>query len=146
MDRYARWKMGLHPVREAIRDYIREGAMVLLMDGVRMMGAMAVTLYQGEDYHAIAWGVDAADDDVAVLHLLGVRPSAQGRGVGAQLVRGALDIARLQHKKALRLDTLESNLPARRLYEAQGFAYRGRQRLWADNTGWTQFCYYEWIL
>ena len=90
MDRYARWKMGLHPTREAIRDYIREGAMVLLMDGVRMMGAMAVTLYQGEDYHAIAWGVDAADDDVAVLHLLGVRPSARGRGVGAQLVRGAL--------------------------------------------------------
>ena len=66
--------------------------------------------------------------------------------MGAQLVRGALDIARLQHKKALRLDALESNLPARRLYESQGFAYRGRQRLWADNTGWTQFCYYEWIL
>ena len=90
--------------------------------------------------------MDAADDDVAVLHLLGVRPSARGRGVGAQLVRGALDIARLQHKKALRLDALESNLPACRLYEAQGFAYRGRQRLWADNTGWTQFCYYEWNL
>ena len=45
---------GAHPTREAIRDYIREGAMVLLMDGVRMMSAMAVTLYQGEDYHAIA--------------------------------------------------------------------------------------------
>ena len=54
MDRYARWKMGPHPTREAIRDYIREGAMVLLMDGVRMMGAMAVTLYQGEDCHVIA--------------------------------------------------------------------------------------------
>lgn len=90
--------------------------------------------------------MDAADGDVAVLHLLGVRPSARGRGVGAQLVRGALDIAQLQHKKALRLNALESNLPARRLYEAQGFAYCGRQRLWADNIGWTQFCYYEWNL
>ena len=75
--------------------------------------------------------MDAADGDVAVLHLLGVRPSARGSGVGAQLVRGALDIAQLQHKKALRLNALE---------------YCGRQRLWADNIGWTQFCYYEWNL
>lgn len=146
MARYARWKKGLHPTRAAMRDYIREGAMFLLMDGACIAGAMAVTLWQGEDYHAIPWGVEAADDEVAVLHLLGVRPSAQGKGVGARLVREALDIAREQHRKALRLDALESNLPARRLYEALGFAYRGQQRLWADNTGWTQFCYYERIL
>ena len=91
--------------------------MFLLMDGACIAGAMAVTLWQGEDYHAIPWGVEAADDEVAVLHLLGVRPSAQGKDVGARLVRKAL-----------------------------GFAYRGQQRLWADNTGWTQFCYYERIL
>lgn len=144
--------MRLHPFLSIVRDFrsviFKELREQLLKKKGQLTdaGAKAVALRQYETDRAVAWGVEAADDEVAVLHLLGVRPSAQGRGVGAQLVRRALDIAREQHKKALRLDALESNRPARRLYEARGFVYRGQQRLWADNTGWTQFCYYEKIL
>lgn len=39
--------------------------------------------------------------------------------------------------------TKNMNTPARRLYEKIGFEYRGKQNLFAENTGWTDFLYYE---
>lgn len=38
---------------------------------------------------------------------------------------------------------LASNTPARRMYERLGFEYRGKQNLYAENTGWTDFLFYE---
>ncbi len=46
-------------------------------------------------------------------------------------------------KKSIRLDALASNTPAHRLYERLGFEYRGKQHLYAENTGWTDFFFFE---
>ena len=58
----------------------------------------------------------------------------------------SLRIAGENGKKALRLDALKSNLPAQRMYGKLGFSYRGEQYLYAENTGWTDFLYYERII
>ena len=47
---------------------------------------MAVTMYQGEDYHAIDWSQQVADDEVAVIHILAVSPDAQGKGIGSEMI------------------------------------------------------------
>ena len=54
-----------------------------------------------------------------------------------------ISLVRENGKKAIRLDVLTSNIPARRMYEKLGFEYRGKQNLYAKNTGWTDFLYYE---
>ena len=69
---------------------------------------------------------------------------AQKLGVSRTPVREAIRIAEEQGKKSLRLDTLLSNTPAQRLYERLGFVCRGRQHLMAENTGWTDFLFYEY--
>ncbi len=33
---------------------------------------------------------------------------------------------------------------AHRLYERLGFEYRGKQHLFAENTGWTDFYFFEY--
>ena len=38
---------------------------------------------------------------------------------------------------------LASNTPAHRIYERLGFEYRGMQHLYAENTGWTDFYFFE---
>ena len=45
--------------------------------------------------------------------------------------------------KAVRLDALASNTPAHRIYERLGFEYRGTQHLYAENTGWMDFLFFE---
>ena len=113
MGTYARWQKGKHPTEEGISAYINEGSMYIYREQGVIVGAMAVTMYQGEDYHAIDWSQQVPDEKVAVIHILAVSPDAQGKGIGSEMIR--------------RLS----------------FEYRGKQHLYAENTGWTDFYFFE---
>ena len=143
IDTYARWQKGKHPTIEGIRDYINEGSMYIYHERGVIVGAMAVTMYQGEDYHAIDWSQQVADDEVAVIHILAVSPDSQGKGIGSEMVNEAIRLAQNNGMQAIRLDALASNTPAHKLYERLGFEYRGKQHLYAESTGWTDFYFFE---
>ena len=143
MQQHARWEYGKHPTEEGLRGYIERGEMYFLTDGEEIAGMAAVTMYQGEDYESISWQENLENDQVAVVHLLAVRPTYQGKSLGIKMLEEIMRLAVKNGKKALRLDTLKSNIPAQRMYEKAGFSYRGRQRLYAENTGMTDFLYYE---
>lgn len=142
--RYARWAKRKHPTTEGLRTCIKEGSMLLNKEDGVIVGAMALTMYQGEDYHAIEWARQLSDHEVAVIHILAVSPDRQGKGIGAEMIREAIRLAHANGMKAVRLDALASNTPAHRLYESLGFENRGQQHLYAENTGWTDFCFFEY--
>jgi ribosomal protein S18 acetylase RimI-like enzyme len=144
MATYARWSKGKHPTVEGIKAYIDEGSMYLYRENDAIVGAMAVTMYQGEDYHAINWTEQVPDDKVAVIHILAVSPDTQGKGIGSEMIREAIRMAQSKGMQAIRLDALASNTPAHRLYERLGLEYRGKQHLYAENTGWTDFYFFEY--
>lgn len=75
--------------------------------------------------------------------MLAVNSDYKGKGFGEMLINEAIAIARSNGKKALRLDALASNIPAHHLYAKKGFVYRGKQNLYAQNTGWTDFFFFE---
>ena len=115
MATYARWSKGKHPTIEGIRAYIDEGSMYIYHERGVIVGAMAVTMYQGEDYHAIDWSQQVADDEVAVIHILAVSPDAQGKGIGSEMIREAIRLAQNNGMQTIRLDALASNTPAHTL-------------------------------
>ena len=139
----ARWRKGAHPTEEGLRTLLENGDLYLCRENGSIIGAMAFPMRQGEDYHAVAWKEKLPDDQVATVHILGVRPSCQGTGVASAIIREAISLARSKGMKAVRLDTLASNLPARHIYESLGFEFRGKQHLYAENTGWMDFFFYE---
>ena len=144
MATYARWSKGKHPTIEGIRAYINEGSMYIYHERGVIVGAMAVTMYQGEDYHAIDWSQQVPDEKVAVIHILAVSPGYQGKGIGSEMIREAIRMAKSKGMQAIRLDALASNTPAHKLYKRLGFEYRGKQHLYAENTGWTDFYFFEY--
>ena len=144
ISQYARWCKGKHPTAECIRAYIDEGSMYLYREKDAIVGAMAITMYQGEDYHAIDWTQQVTDNKVAVIHILAVSPDTQSKGIGSEMIREAIHLAHSRDMKAIRLDALASNTPAHRLYERLDFEYRGKQHLYAENTGWTDFYFFEY--
>ena len=99
---------------------------------------------QGEDYHAIEWNEQVSDNEVAVIHILAVSPDSQGTGIGSEMIREAIRLAQRNGMRAIRLDALASNTPAHKLYKRLGFEYRGKQHLYAENTGWTDFYFFEY--
>lgn len=140
---YARWSKGKHPTVEGIRTYINEDSIYLYREHGDIVGAMAITMYQGEDYHGIDWSQQVPDEKVAVIHILAVSPDSQGKGIGSEMVNEAIRMAKSKGMQTIRLDALASNTPAHKLYERLGFEYRGKQYLYAENTGWTDFYFFE---
>ena len=144
IDKTARWVYGKHPTDEGLRSYVENGEMYLLMDDQdTVAGMVAIVMHQGLDYEDIPWAEKLENDQVATFHLLAVCPEYQGRALGNTILELAGELAKQQGKRAMRLDVLESNLPAQRMYEKAGYVYRGKQRWYAENTGWTNFLLYE---
>ena len=48
--------------------------------------------------------------------------------------------------KAVRLDVLEGNVPAERLYSGLGFSCVGMVPMFYEDTGWKNFKAYEYVL
>ena len=143
IETYARWVYGKHPTDEGLRSYIENGEMYMLTDQDTVVGMVAIVMHQGLDYEAVPWAEKLGNDQVATLHLLAVRPEHRGRAIGNTILELASELAKQNGKRAMRLDVLESNLPAQRMYEKAGYVYRGKQRWYAENTGWTNFLLYE---
>lgn len=65
-------------------------------------------------------------------------------GIGSEMICEAVRLAESQGMKAISLDALATNTPAHKIYERLGFEYRGKQHLYAENTGWTDFFFFEY--
>lgn len=144
MAEYTRWKYGQHPSDEMLQGYINRGEMYVYTEEETVKGMVAITMYQGEDYEDVSWGRMLQKDEVAVLHILAVCPAYQKQGIAEKMIREAINLAAEHNKKAVRLDSLGSNIPAQKMYEKLGFVYRGKLQLYAENTGLTDFKFYEW--
>ena len=146
LEKYARWTKGMHPTDDTIMEYIMNGSMYQYRIGESTAGVLAITMEQGADYQEIIWGIEAQDTEVAVIHILGVNPPFQRQGIANQMLEEAIKLAKVHGKKAVRLDSIASNTPAQYMYQRKGFVYRGTRNQYAENTGWTDFYYYEYIL
>lgn len=143
---YARWVYGLHPTNEMIIEYINNNELYIFEKNEIILGCVAITMYQNDDYHSIDWHIECENNEVAVIHILCVNPDYLHQGLGKRIVQDCINLAKLNNKKAVRLDALECNIPAHSMYQSLGFKYRGTQHLYADNTGWTNFLYFEYSI
>lgn len=132
-----RWEHDVHPSPAFLRASVAAGETYVGVldaddpDAARTEGAsrLACALIMNseadEGYERGAWQVDAAPDEVAVLHVVGTLSAFHGRGFAHQLVNASIDAARAAGKKAVRLDTFTTNTRGRGLYESCGFVCVG---------------------
>lgn len=140
------WRKGVYPTEEGLRDAVLAGTMYVGEAEGRMAAGMILTQGTDKSYGAAPWRVDAPDDRTAVIHTLGVSPDFAGRGLALEMIRGAAALAREKGWLALRLDVLEGNAAAIRLYERAGFAYIGTTEIWYESTGLARFRLYEYAV
>ena len=145
MSEYGRWNYGQHPTDAMISDYIEGGFMYYIEENGEIISAVAITPYQNEDYHPIQWNINAADNEVTVVHILCIDPKKQKCGLAKSVMNEIISDSKDNKMKAVRLDALCCNKPAQRLYESIGFKKCGCQNWYAENTGWIDFYLYEYI-
>ena len=59
------------------------------------------------------------------------------------VVENILNVARAEHKKAVRLDVLGACKAAERLYTGCGFRFVEAKEMFYEDTGWTEYKIFE---
>ncbi|MDD8048466.1 MAG: GNAT family N-acetyltransferase [Thomasclavelia sp.] len=146
MNEYGRWKKDLYPTKEIIKEYLDNDSLYVVLDNNKIIAGVGLTMFQTEEYHNIKWDKELKDNEVLVVHILGISPKHQNQGLASTIIDDIKLVAKENKMKAIRLDALESNKPAHHVYLNNGFKYHGLQNLYACNVGDTNFYYFEYLL
>ena len=140
---HPKWKKDIYPAQADIRMAIEEGTLYIGRCEGRIAGAMVVNQEFNGEYVDVPWPAALEAGEFMVIHMLGVHRDFNGRGYAKQLVRYAAELAARAGMKAIRLDVVEGNLAACRLYETCGFVYVDTRKSYYEDTGWMEFDLYE---
>lgn len=122
---YTVWKAGVYPTRETAEKGCRDEALYVMEQDGEICASIILNQLQPKEYENIHWNYSAQPDKVLVIHLLCVRPSKAGRGIGKSMVQFAIEEGKRRNCTAVRLDTGEQNIPAATLYRKLGFELAG---------------------
>lgn len=122
---YTVFKKGVYPTKNDAEKALNQNALYVYENNGEILASMIFNCIQPEEYSKINWPSEQSNpvssDQLRVIHLLMVRPSSAGKGIGAAMVKEALHIAKEEHCKVVRLDTGSQNIPASSLYQKIGF-------------------------
>lgn len=140
------WKKDIYPEPEFLINSIRNSELYIGSIAENMVSCMVLNHLCNDGYRKIKWSAQAPDSDILVIHALGVAPAFGGRGMAKDMVQKAIDIAKEHHIKAIRLDVLRGNIPAVKAYTQMGFQYMGTVQMFYEDTGWTDFDMFEFVV
>lgn len=140
------WEKDVYPSQEFLIQSIENNHLYIGEINESIAACMAVNHEYNDGYQKISWSVKAKDSELFVIHALGVHPEYSGEGIAKQMVRKVIKTAHEQKIKAIRLDVLAGNIPAERVYTQMGFAYRGTAAMFYEDTGWTDYRLFEYIV
>ena len=116
-----------HPSLEYIREAIGRGGQFAAVEGGKVLGAVVLSEDPEGNYGLGDWKNDLAEGEFLVIHTLAVDPAFERRGVGGFLVDGSVAFAKENGYKAVRLDIVPENVPAKNLYLSKGFSSAGKR-------------------
>ena len=116
----------------------------VLADGGDIAACVIANAEKVDGYSDAPWQIDS--DEVIVLHVLAVHPDHRGKGLARRLVENVIEQERKVGKKALRLDVIENNTTAEKLYQKLDFRYIQTKTLYYDVVGKMTFKLYELVL
>lgn len=137
------WIIGIYPSDDYLKRLTVNGQVFLGKENDRVVAAMVLNNCPNEGYESVSWRVCTSNDKATVIHLLGVLPEYWGKGFGTELLMFAENLLRKNGQEALRLDVMEENIPAKKLYAENGFTEIETVRMFYESTGWTCFTMYE---
>ncbi|MGV3557207.1 GNAT family N-acetyltransferase [Larkinella arboricola] len=103
----------------------------------QLVGLAAITTDQEPEYAEVGWDLT---ETAVVVHRLAVDPAVRGRGIAAQLMNQAEEVARQRGISVLRIDTNTQNEATQRLFPKLGYQFAGEIGL-SFRPGLRFYCY-----
>ncbi len=137
------WEKGVYPSDEFLRDSLIDGELYTLTEDDVLCACVVLNSECNEGYNGCSWSMACEYDEVLIPHALAVNPGLQGKGIGKIVVDNILNLAKSEHKKAVRLDVLGACKAAERLYTRCGFQFVEAKNMFYEDTGWTEYKMFE---
>lgn len=118
------WQDG-YPQRERIEQDIAQKIGYVVCENENPVAYFAVLLCDEPDYHEIYEGEWKTAGEYATIHRAAVSDAARGKGLASRIFSFALEHAKQNDQKSLRIDTHEQNAPMRHAIAKFGFEQRG---------------------
>ena len=115
------WIRHVYPTRATAEAAMALGTLYVLEDEGAVRASAKIDQEQPESYSRANWTLQAEPSAVLVLHTLVVDPTIARRGYGRAFVRFYEQEAARRDCTVLRIDTNETNAPARSLYASLGY-------------------------
>lgn len=141
---FPHWKKKIHPSDEMIENSIDNGEMYVLTDEGDVAACVIANGKKVDGYADVPWQIET--DAVIVIHVLAVHPHHRGKGLARKLMEKVIEQERANDIKAIRLDVIENNTMAEKLYQKLGFQYIQTKSLYYTVVGEKKFMLYELVL
>lgn len=126
---YPHWTYKGYPTLSTVEWTVGEGTQFICCENDEILGAFVLNTDPMGDYNSAEWSKDLKEGEYMVCHMLATVHTAAGKGIGRAMTQFCIDHAKKNGFKAIRLDVVPDNFPARRLYEKCGFEYSGEADL-----------------
>ncbi len=140
---YPKWTYKEYPSEGYARAMTTEGYQYFGEKDGKIIAAFVLNQDPEGDYHKGRWSRQLQKGEFMVVHALAVDPEIHGAGIGKEIVRFCIDTAKKNGFKAIRLDIVPGNAPAKHLYEGLGFAYIGDEDVRPEVKHISEFSLYE---
>ena len=140
---YPKWTFKEYPSEDYARAMTAEGYQYIGEKDEKIIAAFVLNLDPEGDYYKGSWNRQLQEGEFMVIHALAVDPELCGTGIGKEIVGFCIDTARKNGFKAIRLDIVPGNVPARHLYESFGFTYIGDEDVRPNVEHIPEFSLYE---
>lgn len=137
------WEKGVYPSDDFIQNSLTKGELYTLTEKDTLYACVILNSEHNEGYDKCTWSITCDSSQVLTPHALAVNPVFQGKGIGKIVVKNILDIAKAEHKKAVRLDVLGACKAAECLYTSCGFQFVEAKQMFYEDTGWTEYKMFE---
>lgn len=133
-----------YPDLEFIENSILNETMYVYSSDNGIDACVVVNNEFGEGYDDVKWHVNAEASQIIVIHAFAV--NSKGKGIGREILNQIEKTAIKNNRKTMRIDIIDGNEGARKVFESLGFEYVDSVEAFHDAVGLKTFHLYEKIL
>lgn len=122
---WPKWTYKVYPSTTFVRQMTEQNSQFVCTLDDKLVAAFVLNDDPQGAYDRVNWSIPLDRGEYLVCHAVAVATDMQNKGVGGRIVDFCKQFASSHGYKAIRLDVVPSNIPAKKLYESCGFRYRG---------------------
>lgn len=95
------WKRGIYPADDFLKESLAKGELYIFQTGKTIEASVILNSQSNAGYEGVPWSLSCPEGAVLIPHALAVSPKQQGKGLGEQVVKGILAMAKAEKKKTV---------------------------------------------